>query len=376
VNRDLVWIGISLFTWGLGEGMFLYFQPIYLQEWGADPVMIGSILGAVGISMGIAQIPAGYLSDRFGPRPLLWVAWITGAVATMLMAIAQSLPVFITGMLLYGITAFVMTPLNTYISFISGNWSLGRVLTLISFAYNSGAAIGPLAGGWVAEKFGLIVIYRIAAVIFLISVLFIFLIRPHRTSLVNVETNTPVSLHRNPAFLALLVLIFFTMFAGLFPQSLTPNFLRNERGVSFSQIGSIGSVGSLGNALISLLFGGLAPRAGLLVGSFFIMLYSSLIWQGTSFAWYSVGYFFIGGYRLNRAMATAYTRPMVIAAQTGLAFGLIETANAAAVVLAPFFAGMIYNWRPSAIYPASIGISLIVILLIVFFKSHTVKKTG
>ncbi len=354
--------------------MFLYFQPIYLQEWGADPILIGSIFGAVGISMGIAQVPAGYLADRFGPRPLLWTAWVIGAIATFLMAFSTSLPIFVTGMLLYGVTAFVMTPLSTYISFCSGKWSLGRALTLVSFAYNSGAALGPVTGGLIAERFGLVVIYRIAAVIFLISVLLIFRIKDYHPAPGEKAAHNAYGLSRNRAFIFFLALIFLIMFAAQFPQPLTPNFLRNERGMSLTDIGAIGAAGSLGNALISLFVGGIAPRAGLAIGSFFIVIFSLFIWQGTGISWYLAGYFFIGGYRLARAMATAYTRPLVLASQTGVAFGWIETANALAVVAAPVFAGLIYNWQPDFVYPISIFVSLLVIFLIINPKMNDQPK--
>ena len=47
MNRSLRWLGAALFLWGLGESMFLLFQPIYLQQLGAGPIQIGVILGAL-----------------------------------------------------------------------------------------------------------------------------------------------------------------------------------------------------------------------------------------------------------------------------------------------------------------------------------------
>ena len=35
MNRSLLLIGGSLLTWGIGEGMFLLFVPLYLQELGS-----------------------------------------------------------------------------------------------------------------------------------------------------------------------------------------------------------------------------------------------------------------------------------------------------------------------------------------------------
>ena len=70
---------------------------------------------------------------------------------------------------------------------------------------------------------------------------------------------------------------------------------------------------------------------------------------------YFVGYFFVGGYQLYRSMALAFSRSLVKVGDTGLAYGLVETGNALAVVVAPLAAGFLYNYRPEAVYIASLG---------------------
>jgi hypothetical protein len=61
MNRNLKLVSISLFMWGIGEGMFLLFQPIYLIQLGADPIAIGVILGGMGFMRSISQFRSGYL---------------------------------------------------------------------------------------------------------------------------------------------------------------------------------------------------------------------------------------------------------------------------------------------------------------------------
>jgi hypothetical protein len=34
MSRDLILVALALMTWGVGEGMFLFFEPLYLQEMG------------------------------------------------------------------------------------------------------------------------------------------------------------------------------------------------------------------------------------------------------------------------------------------------------------------------------------------------------
>src|SRR3990170_3458144 len=110
MSLNLILVAVSMLAWGLGEGMFFYFQPIYLQQLGADPIKIGAILGAFGLMMTISHIPAGYLADRLGRKPLMLAAWILGVLATWIMALANALPLFVVGLLVYGATMFVLSP--------------------------------------------------------------------------------------------------------------------------------------------------------------------------------------------------------------------------------------------------------------------------
>lgn len=70
-HRDLYLVALSLFIWGIGEGLFYIFQPLYIQKLGADPILIGTVLGINAVGMTLSQIPAGYLADRVGRRPVM-----------------------------------------------------------------------------------------------------------------------------------------------------------------------------------------------------------------------------------------------------------------------------------------------------------------
>ena len=173
MKRDLILVGTAMFAWGLGEGLFIFFQPLYLEELGADPILIGTILGGFGLAMAISHIPAGYLADRIGRKPLMVAAWFTGMVATWTMALANSLPAFVVGLFLYGMTLFVMSPLQSYLTAARGDLSVGRVITLMSASFNLGAVIGPILGGLIGEQYGLRQTYLVAGVIFFISLIVI-----------------------------------------------------------------------------------------------------------------------------------------------------------------------------------------------------------
>jgi MFS family permease len=355
MTRDLKILSAAMITWGIGEGMFYIFQPLYIQQLGADPILIGTLLGINGLVMTLGQIPSGYLADRIGRRPMMWFSWICGVVATWVMALAQSLPLFVVGMLLYGVTSAVMAPLNTYIQGARGKWSVGRAVSFVSATYNIGGIIGPIIGGYIGETFNLHLVYTIAGVIFTISTI-IVLFASNQKVVEHPVVKGEAHILQNKRYLGMLAMILLIMFAVTLPQPLAANFLRNERGLSLSRIGQLGSIGALGSVVLMLVFGHLQAGAALLVGQVGLILFSFMLWRGQGILWYGLGFGFIGGSKLCRAMTVALVRPVVREREIGLAFGIVESLNSLAYVIAPVVAGFLYDWRPVSIFPISLAV--------------------
>jgi MFS family permease len=359
VSRDLILVAFSLVTWGIGEGMFYYFQPLYLEKLGADPIKIGGILGVTGLVMMLAFLPAGLLSDRFGRRPLIRLAWIMGTISTVLMAYAESLPVFAAGMILYGSTGFVTVPLNSYTTAARGRWSVGRTITLISATFSIGSIIGPLLGGWFGDRYGLEMNFHIAAVFFVFSTLIIFFIRKQPvTSSVSTGQLAELRSLLNRRYAIYLGLVFLIMFGLYLPQPLTPNFLQNQRDINLLQIGQLLSARGIGVVLLNLTLGQLNARLGFLIAQGCVALFSLLIWLGGSFPVYMLAYLLMGGFITARGLALAQGRALVQVANMGVGYGLMETVMAFAMVLGPPLAGYIYSLQPEWVYIASVGLIL------------------
>jgi len=355
MNVDLILLSVSLLTWGFGEGMFIYFQPLYLQQLGANTMTIALVFSFFGLAMMLAHIPAGYLADKIGRKPMLVAAWVAGVVAAWLMALARDLPVFVAGMLFYGFTAFVAAPMNSYITSARGRLSAVRAMTFVSAAYNFGAILGPITGGWIGHRYGLQMIYVVSACVFIPSTIMLLFLRGQAREVHDPEA-PPASLWRNTRLLGFLGIILLAMFVMYLPQPLTPRFLQNERGLSVESIGLLGSVGSLGNSLAALLVGQFAARTGFLLIQLTVAVFSLLLWKGLGLPWYILGYFLLGGYRSARSVIYAQIRPLIHPAQMGLAYGIAETFSSLGVMLAPLLAGLLYTQDPARVYPVSIGL--------------------
>ena len=376
MSSSLLLVGISLLTWGLGEGMFLYFVPLYLQQLGAEPFVIGTVYSAFGFAMLLAHIPAGYLSDKIGRRPLIRAAWIMGLVATLAMALGSSLELFVVGFVLYGVTGFVSSPLFSYVTAARGKLTAGRAMTLTSAMYNLGAVLGPISGGWIGEHYSLRTIFVYASGVFAVSTLLVLFLKPQPRD-PHDEQNNPRTLLANTRFLGYLGVVFFVMFAMYLPQTLTPNFLQNERAIMLGQMGTIGSIGNLGNVIFNLVLGQFSSGVGFALGQACVALFALLIWQGTGEYWYMLGYFVMGGYRAARMLAMAQVRVLIHPSQMGLAYGMSEAGNAMALILAPLLAGYLYDQDPASIYSVSlllITIGVIVSLIFASREKHQIAK--
>ena len=316
MNPTLILVSIALFTWGIGEGTFLYFVPLYLEQLGANPIMIGSIFSVFGFVMMLTHIPAGYLADRIGRRPLIWAAWFIGLLSAWIMGLAPTLTLFVVGYVLYGVTGFVMSPLFSYVTAARGKLTAGRAMTLTSAMFNLGAVIGPVSGGWIGEYYNMRSIFVFSGIVFVISVGVVLFLKPQPRDEHDDESANH-SLFTNTRFLGFLGVIFFVAFATYLPQPLSPNFLQNERGISLSQMGVIGSFGSLGNVALNLALGQLNARMGFVLGQICVALFALSLWKGTGQPWYMLGYFLLGGFRVARMLAMAQVRLLIHAHPSG-----------------------------------------------------------
>jgi MFS family permease len=365
LNRNLLFIAFALLFWGVGEGMFINFVPIYLEnEFVLGKQQIGFILGAFGFFMAITHMPSGHLADRVGRRPLLIVAWLMGLSSTFIMGIAGKLPLYLVGVFGYALTAFVSSPLSSYVTAARGTWSIGTALSLTSATFNVGMALGPVTGGWIADVYGMRTTYLVAAGMFLISTLFVIFVKSQPIDEHDPEA-PPIRLWSNRGFISFLIVLGFAVFAMYLSQPLTPNFLEGVRGLSLSDTGWIFSAGALGNAVLAILLSRGNARNAFMFAQFLVVLFALCIWKGSGLPIFMLGYFLLGGFRASRPLAMAQARELVHDSQMGLTYGTMETVNAIIFILTPPLAGYLFELDAMIVYPISIG--LITLSIIVSF---------
>lgn len=180
--------------------------------------------------MAITHIPAGRLADRIGRRPLLIGAWLLGLISTVVMGFALALPLFLVGLFAYGLTAFVSSPLSSYMTAARGEWPVGTVLSLTTATFGMGMVLGPVTGGWVGDHYGMRMSFYVAATVFVFSNIFMFFIESQPVDPHDPDAPPP-SLRSNQGFITLMGVLAFAIFSMYIAQPLTPNFLEGVRGL-------------------------------------------------------------------------------------------------------------------------------------------------
>ena len=351
-------------------------MTIYLdKQFSLGKSEIGIVFGAYGMAMAITHLPAGRLADRIGRRPLLISARMIGLITTLVMSFALTLPLYLIGLFGYALTAFVSAPLSSYVTAVRGKWSVGTVLSLTNAPLFLGMALGPLVGGWIGDTYGMRMSYFAAAALFILSTFIMFFLETqpidHHDS-----KNPPQKLRGNKHLIILSVVTTFALFSMYLAQPLTPNFLADVRSLSLSQVGLLFTVGAVGNSLMAILFSRVEPRRGFIFTQVLVILFALIIWKATAPPVFALGYFLLGGYRVSRPMALAQARELVHHSQMGMTYGIMETLGAAIIILAPPIAGILYERDPMIVYPVTIGLLAISILISYLFLPRRAGRTG
>ena len=142
---------------------------------------------------------------------------------------------------------------------------------------------------------------------------------------------------------------------------LMPNFVVEVRGYDAGLVGLLGSANSIGVVALQLALGQRLPRRAFMLAQVCLALSMTLLLITTGVGALFAVYFLRAGWNLSHSMAAAQVGRVVTAAESGMAFGMIETVSSAATIVGPLAAGVLYARAPAAPFLTSlvlIGVTL------------------
>ena len=174
-NRNLVLLSTSSAFRSMTQNALLTFIPVYLAyEMGYSPLWVGACMFALQAA-GFAAAPiAGHLSDRMGRRSIMMTSMAMTAVVLIAMALAGRSIAFVALIAVLGFFLYAIRPVLQAWLLESTPKNMGGTSIGVLFATQSaGSAIGPLVGGMIADRYGLMATFWFLAATIIVANLFI-----------------------------------------------------------------------------------------------------------------------------------------------------------------------------------------------------------
>lgn len=187
-NLTVVWFGC--FLTGAAFSLVMPFLPLYVEQLGVTGhselnMWSGLVFSITFLFSAIASPLWGGLADRKGRKIMLLRSALGMGIVMLLMGLAQNIWQFLVLRALLGLLGGFIPNANALIATQIPRHKSGWALGTLSTGAVSGALLGPLAGGFLADNYGLRpVFFMTAAVLFICFILTLFFIR---------EQFTPVS---------------------------------------------------------------------------------------------------------------------------------------------------------------------------------------
>jgi MFS transporter, FSR family, fosmidomycin resistance protein len=178
-NRALVLLSTGSAFRTMTQSALLTFLPVYLaNDMGYSPLWVGACLFALQAAGFAASPIAGHLSDRVGRKQILVGSMLATAVVLAAMAFTGGSPLFIALVAVLGFFLYATRPvIQAWLLEATPRNMAGSSIGVLFGAQAVGAAIGPLLGGLVADRWGLLATFYFLAATIVIANLFVVPVR-------------------------------------------------------------------------------------------------------------------------------------------------------------------------------------------------------
>ncbi|MDA7440259.1 MFS transporter [Candidatus Pseudothioglobus singularis] len=156
-------------------GLFMLFpvMSVYAGDYeSATPFLIGMAIGIYGLTQAFFQIPFGYLSDRFGRKPILLIGLLIFLLGSIMAANTSNIIIVVIGRAFQGggaISAVLMAFLADSVSEKNRAKANAFVGFQIGVAFMLSLLIGPL----ISSRIGLSGLFWVIAILSLIAILIV-----------------------------------------------------------------------------------------------------------------------------------------------------------------------------------------------------------
>jgi len=229
-----------------------------------NPAQLGLLLSAFFWTYAVAQIPVGWLAERYGAHRILAGGLILWASATILIGFAHSFAALLVLRLLLGLGESAGFPsVAKILAAVVPAKGLGTANGIVAFGYLSGPVVGTIIGGLLMARYG----WRAAFWVFgALSLLWLLpwsrVAGEVRTALRTSEEESPTwrMILRQPSLWGTGLGLFSANYVFYFMLSWLPSYLQTERGFSIVGMAWIATSAYMVNALSAFVVGWVIDR--------------------------------------------------------------------------------------------------------------------
>jgi len=345
----------------IGFGMIIPILPLYAQRFQATEWQIGILLASYSFMQFLASPVLGWLSDRYGRKPVLLCSLVGSAAGYLLMANAASLGMLFAARILAGIAGASVGTASAYIADITPPEDRSKRIGLIGAAFGIGFVLGPAIGG-ILSHFSVIAPFWFAAILSVLNAILMWIVLP--------EPERHTARQKGPLKdtfeqagswrLGVITVTYFIAIAGfaivtvIYPQVSHRRFELDQSQISYIFV----LMGLIGAAIQGGGIGRLAKRFGdanLAITGFALMAASMMLMPFASsvplFLLFSVGLAI--GNSLSQPTVNAMASKGASAALQGRVLGVVQSAGSLGRVFGPVIAGFLLtgdHMRPNAQY--------------------------
>lgn len=252
----------------IGVNLIAPVLPAYAAHFGVGFVIASSLITAFALARMSFRLVAGRLSDAHGSRRICAAGGLIQAGGALLGGFAPGIGVLLIARAIQGSgSAMFGTSINRYLLVTTEAATLGRATAGYQSGILVGSAIGPFAGGVIADRLGIFAPFFLqAAVAGLLAALSMRLI-VDRGTIVGEDSESVVASVKRVLGLNGFRLIMMLGFGLFFIRAgatnvLLPAFADETMGLSTSVIGAIISLGAVVSLIVMPVAGRLADRIG------------------------------------------------------------------------------------------------------------------
>ena len=187
-RRFVIVLGLLTGVAALAIDMSLPAIPEMVRELGTSLSIGQQVITVFMIGVGLGQLPAGFLSDRYGRLPILYVGFITFTLASIATSVSNHIEIVLVARFFQGFGASVGVVITrAIVRDVASGKQMARLMSAMVMIFTATPMLAPIIGSYVTTLFGWRMTYVAMAIFGFIMLLCI--------SIVLRETHVPTREH-------------------------------------------------------------------------------------------------------------------------------------------------------------------------------------